>query len=299
VTARTPEPGFLGVDVGGTTIKAVRLSASGDVVAEHRLSTPGADGSGHRLVEAVDRAVRALGGSDGRPVGVVIPGVIDEDRGVVVGAGNLGLRDAPVRARLQERLAAPVALGHDARAAATAEARSGAARAVEGTVAFVAIGTGLGSAVLVDGRPLVSGGWAGEISQVVLSSGPHAGRRVEEVASATALATRAGAADAAEVARRVAQGDPAAAALWADTVAVLAEALAWLSAVVAPTAIVVGGGLSRSGSLLLDPLSGELGRRLGRLRVPSLLPAAHGDLAGALGAALMAADLDRGRGDAA
>ncbi len=282
------------MDVGGTTIKAVRLSASGEVVAEHRLSTPGADGSGHRLVAAVAEAVTALGGSEGRPVGVVAPGVIDEDRGVVVGAANLGLRNAPLRARLQERLAAPVAFGHDARAAATAEARSGAARAVDGTVAFVAIGTGLGSAVLVDGRPLVSGGWAGEIGRVLLASGPHAGRRLEDVASATALATRAGVGDASEVARRVAQGDPAAATLWADTVTVLAEALAWISAVVAPSAIVVGGGLSRSGSLLLDPLSVELGRRLARLNVPSLLLAGHGDLAGALGAAMMAGDLDRG-----
>lgn len=299
MTAGASQPHVLGVDVGGTTIKAVRLSASGDVVAEHRLSTPDADGSGDQLVAAVAEAVRLLGGSDGRPVGVVTPGVIDEDRGVVVGAANLGLRDAPVRARLRERLAAPVAFGHDARAGAIAEARTGAARAVEGTVAFVAVGTGMGSAVLVDGRPLVSGGWAGEIGRVVLTSGPHAGRRVEQVASASALARRAGVEDASEVARRVAQGDPAAGALWADTVAVLAEVLAWLSAVVAPTAIVVGGGLSRSGTLLLDPLTVEVGRRLGQLRVPALLPAAHGDLAGALGAAMMAGDLDRARGGAA
>jgi glucokinase len=83
-------------------------------------------------------------------------------------------------------------------------------------------------------------------------------------------------------------GDPAARQVWTDATAALALALAWVSAVLAPQAILLGGGLGRSGSLLLEPLRQALDRHLGVVRRPRLLPATLQDEAGFLGAALLA-----------
>jgi glucokinase len=83
-------------------------------------------------------------------------------------------------------------------------------------------------------------------------------------------------------------GDPTARRVWNDATEALAVALAWTSAVLAPQAILVGGGLARSGSLLFDPLGHALGRHLGVVRRPRLLPATLQDEAGVLGAALLA-----------
>jgi glucokinase len=280
----------IGIDVGGTTIKGLRFAASGAVEAEFRLPTPSPDPTGERVVEAVARVVAGLGGAPGTPVGLVVPGIVDEARGLAVWSANVGFRDVPLRSLASARLGVDVAFGQDVRAGALAEIRSGAARSVTGDVAFVPVGTGIAAALFVDGRMLVSGGWAGEIGQSVLVSGPHAGLRVEEVASASATARRAGEPDALSVARRVESGDGAAAAVWAETVAVLADALAGLVVAVAPQTIVIGGGLAQAGALLLDPLGVELRRRLGTLRSPALVAAGHGDLAAAIGAALLAVD---------
>lgn len=277
----------IGVDVGGTSVKALLVDADGAPLAERRAPTP-VDPSGAALVDTVGRLVDELGATADLPVGVVVPGIVDDDRGVVVHAVNLGWRDLPLAAMLGARLGRRVALGHDVRAGALAEARTGAARAVPGVVGFVAIGTGVAAALLVEGRPVVAGGWAGEIGQLVLTEGPHAGRRHEEVASAAALARRAGAPDARTVAAQVAAGDPGATEVWRDGVDVLAGALAALVVTAAPTAIVIGGGLALAGDLLLDPLRAGLERRVTGLRVPDLLAAAHGDRAAALGAALLA-----------
>jgi glucokinase len=281
----------LGVDVGGTSIKGIRLSPIGAVEAESRVATPSPDPTGERVVDAVARLVDALGGAHGAPVGLVVPGIVDEARGVAVWSANVGFRDAPLRDLAAARLGVPVAFGQDVRAGALAELRTGAGRGAGTSMAFVPIGTGVAAALVVDGRILVSSGWAGEIGQAVLVGGPHAGLRVEEVASASATARRAGEADALAVARRVEQGDAAAVAVWNETVAVLADSLAGIVVTTAPPTIVVGGGLARAGALLLDPLRVELARRLGTLRAPALAAAQHGDLAAAIGAGYLAADL--------
>ena len=283
---------LIGVDVGGTTIKAVRVDRAGVVVAEHRALTPKPDPSGERVADAVRDAVGALGGHGGRAVGVVVPGIVDETRGIAVLSANVGFREASLRALLERRLGTTVAFGQDVRSGAIAEARTGAGRDVDGTLAFVAVGTGVAAALLVDGRAVVSGGWAGEIGQVVLTSGPHAGSRVEHIASASATARRAGEPDALAVARRVAAGDGEAIAVWQTTVEVLGGSLAGIAATLGPTRIIIGGGLGQAGDLLLDPLRADLTRRLDGLRVPELVQAAHGDIAAALGAAFLARDAE-------
>jgi glucokinase len=287
--------GLLGIDVGGTTIKGLRFSPAGEIETELRVPTPSPDPSGALLVDAVEELVAALDGDPDAPVGLVVPGIVDETRGVAVWSANVGYRDVPLRDLVSQRLGVPVAFGQDVRAGALAEARSGAARGLEGSVAFVAIGTGIAAAFIVDGMPLVSGGWAGEIGQVVLTQCPHAGLRMEEVASASAIARRAGERDALAVAGRVGTGDADVVAVWNESIAVLADSLAGIVATVAPTSIVLGGGLARAGNLLLDPLRVGLAARVPALRIPQLLAAQHGDLAAAIGAGLLAAELREGQ----
>ncbi|GAA3639168.1 ROK family protein [Kineosporia mesophila] len=277
----------VGIDVGGTSIKGVLLGKDGSILAVHRLPTPSPDPTGEGVVEAVAQVRDALTGDLRVPVGVALPGVVDEEHGLAVVSVNLGWRDLPMHDLLVKRLGTPVALSHDVRAGGVAEARTGAARDVTGVVAFVPIGTGIAAAVLVDGRPVVSGGWAGEIGQLLITHGDFAGRRVEEVASARATALRAGVASAREVASAAARGSAVSQQVWTETIEVLAHALAGLSATVAPSVIVVGGGLALAGRQLIGPLGDELARLLPGLRVPELVAAAHGDAAAAVGAALL------------
>jgi glucokinase len=303
----------LGVDVGGTGIKARLTDAAGTVLGEYRVPTPRADPDAVQLAAVVaDLAATAVGaigaaagaaGPDGTAVldavGVVVPGVVDETTGVSVLAVNLGWRDVPVRERIHAALVArgvdvPVAFGHDVRAGALAETRplAGASQPLDrGSVGFVPVGTGLASALVVDGVVVSGGGWAGEIGQVRIQHGPHAGLRVEEIASAGAVARRAGTASAHAAMLLVQQGDPVATAVWHECVDVLGEAIAWITAVAGCHAVVVGGGLAESGAMLLDPLRAAVADRLVGLRPPTLLPARHGDAAGAIGAGLLAREL--------
>ncbi|WP_432564392.1 ROK family protein [Kineococcus sp. SYSU DK003] len=283
----------VGVDVGGTTVKALRLGGDGTVLAERRASTPVPDPTGEGVVATVAALAAGLGHRLGDPVGIALPGVVDETAGTAVHSVNLGWRDLPLARSLADALGDGVVVSHDVRAGAVAEHRTGAAVGAAGVVAFVPVGTGIAAAVLVDGAPLVAGGWAGEIGQLVLADGPFGGRRVEEVASAAATARRAGAAGAREVAAAVRAGDVAAQRVWGETVDVLGQALAGLVATVAPRVLVVGGGLALAGDLLLQPLAQRLQQLLPGLRRPALVAAVHGDTAAARGAAMLAADRRR------
>ena len=289
-----PGAAVLGIDVGGTTVKARLVSGDDSVLAEWREPTPADDPTASLTVSLVAELVaRATAIAPVGAVGLAVPGIVDDAEGVAVRAVNLGWRDVPLRALAERALGdrtldVPLAFAQDVRAGALAEATSGAAGGVDGPVVFVPVGTGLAAAIIIDGAPLVSGGWAGEIGQLVIQHGPHAGRRVEEIASAGGIARRLGLADARAAAGLVRGGDPAASAVWSDAVDVLADSLAWLAAVVAPTTIVVGGGLAEAGDLLFSPLALALDSRLGIVRRPDLVRAVHGEAAATVGAVLLA-----------
>lgn len=292
------------LDVGGTTMKGAIVGPDGATCGLLRRPTPH-DRGPDAVVDAVGATLGVLledarrRGLEVAAAGVVVPGIVDEERGVAVFSANLGWRDLPLRTLLEARTGLPVGFGHDVRAGALAEATFGAARDVRDWL-FVPVGAGIAGAVFVDGRLLVAGGHAGELGH--LSVDP-AGERcrcggrgcVETVASGSALARRYAArtgrpvAGAAAVAARVREGDPDAVAVWDDAVAALAHGLAAAVALVAPRLVVVGGGLAGSGDLLLRPLSEALLARLspGSARVPRLALAALGDQAGCLGAALL------------
>ena len=289
----------LGIDVGGTSVKARLVDSDDTVVAEWREPTPSGDADASRTVALiaglVDRA-RALGPV--AAVGLAIPGIVDETTGTSVHAVNLGWHDLPVRDLAAAAIGLPLAFGQDVRVGALAESTTGAAAYVRGTVAsgtvasgtvaFVPVGTGLAAAIIVDGIPLVAGGWAGEIGQVVIASGAHSGSRVEQIASAGGIARRLGVTDARSAAELVRGGNPAASVVWQEAVDVLADSLVWIAAVAAPSTIVVGGGLAESGALLFDPLNAAVDARIGLMRRPAIVAALHGEAAAVIGATYLA-----------
>lgn len=297
----------VGLDVGGTLLKAVVLDPGGAVVRRQRRPTGAGDGTGALVDRMVALLKDMIGDREGTPppaVGVVVPGVVDEEAGMARFAANLGWSDLPLRRQLEDRLGLAVTLGHDVHAGGLAEACLGAGRGA-GDFLFLAVGTGVAGAVVVDGRVRRGRhGLAGELGHIVVEPGGQAcgcgGRGcLETVASAAALARRyrerkrdrdavGPETDAAEVLRRAATGDPVAAAVYADAVNALAVALASFQSIVDVELVVIGGGLALAGARLLDRLGEALGRFLSFQAVPRLAVTQLGDEAGCLGAALMA-----------
>jgi glucokinase len=296
-------PVVVALDVGGTGIKCALVSAQGAVLHAQRHPTGAARG-GAAVVETILEVAAGLAGkavADGRTavaVGVAVPGVVDEAAGTAVWAANIGFRDVPLRDLVAARLDLPAALGHDVRAGGLAEARLGAGARWR-HVLFVAVGTGIAAAHVVDGVAFAGAhGAAGEIGHVVVRpGGPPCGCGqagcLEAVASAAAVARHYGDQEtvtAAEVAARARAGEPRAVAVWDETVAALADGLLIAQALYDAEVVVVGGGLAEAGDQLLTPLRAALRARITFHREPELVRAALGDEAGCLGAGLLALD---------
>lgn len=289
-------------------IKAALVSPHGEVVATLRSETAASSGSHavlDRVASLVERAkARVCHGGHLGAVGVGAPGFVDEDAGVVEFSANLGWKDLAVKHLLGGRLGAPVALGHDVRLGGRAEGEIGAARGAHDYL-FVALGTGIAAALTLGGRQRRGpSGLAGEIGHVVVEpDGPPCRCGgcgcLEEVASASGIARRyralvpgrpIGSAQVLELAH---QGDAVAKRVWDTSAAYLGVAMAHVHAALQLELIVIGGGLAKSGSDLLEPVAVAMGQSLPCLPPPRLVLAELGDEAACLGAALLGRDLTR------
>ncbi|MFF5098455.1 MULTISPECIES: ROK family protein [Actinosynnema] len=314
------------MDVGGTSVRAGVVDADGAVLDTTRAATPGDE---RALEEAIGGAVHELAERhEVAAVGLAVAGFVASDRRTVMFAPHLAWRHAPVAERISERVGMPVVLEHDANAAALAEHRFGAARGA-GVAVLVAVGTGIGGALLIDGevfrgahgvapelghlrlvpdgRPCPcgkSGCWERYCSGTALSS-----TAVELLAKhpgvSTVLAREARGDARAITGRRVAgaarDGDPLAQRAVEDLARWLGEGLALVADVYDPEVIVVGGGVSESATLFLDDarehyasaVTGAGHRPLARIRTAQL-----GDDAGLVGVATLARDLAVGAAQA-
>lgn len=297
----------VGVDVGGTKIAAGLVDEQGHVVADERRPTGAGTyaallGSIVGTVEAVTQQIP----SDGAPlggVGLAIAGNVAADGSHVLFSPHLPLSSEPIRDDLQQQLGVAVTVDNDANAATWAECRSGAAAGAHDAL-MVTLGTGLGAGLVIAGE-LYRGsqGFAGEAGHItVVRDGrpcPCGSRGCwERYASGTALL----AAYLEEGGNPEASGpDITAAAIAGDAIARsaligvgewLGHGLASLVAVLDPAIIVVGGGLSEAGELLLAPARRTFAATLtGRERrpAPSIVVARLGNDAGLIGAAMLAA----------
>jgi glucokinase len=298
VSAPQPAPVVVALDVGGTLMKG-GVVASGDVRLREvrRWDTPrdrGPDAVVEQALVAVDELVAAA--PEARAVGLVVPGVVDEKTGVAVYSENIEWHDIEFRRLLTERTGLPVGFGHDVRAGGLAERELGAAQGSD-DVLFMPIGTGIAGAMFVGGR-LVHNPYAGEIGHVyagfpdpcacgargcleAVASGASIARRYRQFSGRTAQGAR-GVLELAET------GDPTAVAVWGDALDALARVLTTYISILAPSRVVVGGGVSHAGEQLLGPLRERLRHRLVWQQEPELVTAVLADEAGCLGAALLA-----------
>jgi len=289
------------LDVGGTRVKAGLVGEDTRVITERLHDTcreEGPEAVTERLVGVVHGLIDDARERGLRPsaVGMAIPGIIDEEAGVVRASANIGWRDFPLRSHLARHIELPVAIGHDVRTGGLAESVLGAGKG-ERDMLFLALGTGIAGAMIMDGRPFSGGGYGGEIGHMPLEPDGHpcgCGSRgcLETVASASAVARRyrersGEQVSARDVAERVAAGDPLARQVWQDAVDALTTGLLTYMTICAPTLIVIGGGLAQSGELLLGPLRDAVTERATYHRPVRIVRAALGDRAGLLGAALL------------
>jgi glucokinase len=295
-------PAFIGVDLGGTTIKAVAIDADGHVLARRVVSTFGVDESAlaslHSVIERLVADIEAIGFFPQR-LGACTPGTVDSMGGTVAFAANLGWQDLALAAELLMRHGVPARIDHDARAAAAAELRARGANA-PADLLFVPLGTGISAALSIRGSAVAgSTGAAGELGHLIVNPAGEAcpcGQIgcVEAYAGATSIMrryrTRGGeAASVEELVGRL-HHDEAAAIVWSDAVDALARGLHSATAMIDPELVVVGGGLSRAGDRLLDPLRMRLDELFTWRPVPAIELSLLGSSAGLVGATLLAAD---------
>ncbi len=306
-----------GIDIGGTKVAGAVVDADGEVVAEARVVSPATDPSAMEAAVA-DLVAGFAAEHDIAAIGVGAAGYIASDRSTVLFAPNIAWRNEPLGADLARLTGLPVVVENDANAAAWGEFRHGAGRDVDDQL-MVTVGTGVGGGVVTDGRLLRGAhGVAAEIGHlcVVKDGRPcGCGNRgcFEQYGSGTALVRSAREAVAAssllaqDLLKR-AGGDPeaitgpmiTAAAKDGDQFAVeqlqqlggwLGHGIASLVAVLDPAVIVIGGGVSEAGDLLVDPLRSsfehELTGRGFRPRAEIRL-AELGNRAGVIGAADLA-----------
>jgi glucokinase len=293
----------IGVDVGGTTIKAALLDSEGLEYGRSERPTPRHLGPDAVVATTIDiiAELRARVPEAGRvgAVGLVVPGVVDPQQGIAVYAANIGWRQLHLRQIVAEAVGLPVVLDHDVRAAGLAELELGAGRGLQ-DVLYVALGTGVAAAVITRGE-VVAGATdrAGELGHLpVFPDGePCAcGQRgcTETYASAAALSRRYTAASgisdvpAHDVVSRAAAGDALADAIFNDAITALGRALVHYVLLMDPELILIGGGMSASGAALLHPLTREVQAGLAWRPAPTILIGQFAGDAGRRGAALLA-----------
>jgi glucokinase len=313
-----PPRRVIGIDAGGTKLLGGVVDEG--LVVHHRVHRTWRGGDRAEtldiFVEAVEE-VRAAA-PDVEAVGFGIPALVEWDLGVSRWSTHLPLAGVPFRDLMSERLGLPVVVDNDANAALIAEARAGAARDCAHAV-LVALGTGIGSGLLLDGRIYRgSRGLGAEIGHMVVDlhgpdcQGACPGRGCLEVMASGSAIGREGIAAArreraSALGRRLADGreitggivtelahdgDEAARSVLAEIGRRLGYGLVGVVNVFNPEVIVIGGGAIAAGELLLSPARMVVSERA--LPPPRdavrIVPAHFGDESGMLGAALLALD---------
>jgi glucokinase len=280
-------PLLAGVDVGGTKVAALVVDADGHPLARavRSMIDAGQPLGVEPVIAAIEAAVSAAGATarDLAAIGVGVPGGVDHESGVVRHATNLEWIDMPLARLLEDAFGATCRVENDVRLAAAGLIGHEVAAPAR-SLAYVAVGTGIGAGLVLDGR-LYRGerGVAGEIGHVIVDpSGPacRCGQRgcLEAIASGPAIARQAEDAIANGVATSLdadrpltakavydaaREQDSLALAITSAAGAVIARAIANLAITCDLQRVLVGGGVAAAGPAFLDPIEAELGRLRG------------------------------------
>lgn len=299
-----------GVDVGGTTVKMGFFETSGTLLDKWEIRTNTADGGREILsdiAQAIDHklAQESISKSEVQGVGIGVPGPVLSD-GVVNGCVNLGWGVVNVAEELGRLTGLDIRVGNDANVAALGEMWQGGAKG-SSNVVMVTLGTGVGGGIIVDGK-IVAGfnGAGGEIGHITVNNEEiepcNCGQYgcLEQYASATGIvrmAKRKLAKTAEETALRkygqltakdifdeAKAGDTVAIGLVNELGAILGGALSNLACVVNPEIIVIGGGVSKAGQILIDTIRKHyIETSFHACRETAFVPASLGNDAGMYG----------------
>ncbi|WP_129785791.1 ROK family protein [Promicromonospora panici] len=266
-----------GVDIGGTKIRAAVVMPGGEVLTSATAPTPSGGAAMLDVAAALVERAAASAGVRVAAVGVGAAGVVDPATGEVLAASDTfaGWIGTNVRTGLGSRTGLPVVVANDVDSFLVGEATWGAVRGV-GSAAGIALGTGVGGALWLDGALYRGAGAAGEIGHMpgfgdaactcgqrghleTLASGRSVERRYGELVGGVGVGgVGAGGVGAAEIEARARVGDPTAARVFADAGHAVGSAVLVLAALLDVGHVVVGGGLARAWDLLEPALLARL-----------------------------------------
>ena len=317
-----------GIDLGGTKIEAIVVDDGDTVLGSSRHPTPATGGPTAVAAELIAAITAACGGAGVEPsallgLGVGSPGVVNDETGAVSTARNLPDWEGSFElgATLSRELGTPVFVGNDVQLATDAEFELGAGRPYRSLLG-VMWGTGVGGGIILDGKPWLGRGGAGEIGHMVVKIDGRScpcGRRgcMEAYAGRAAMQARAEQREekgektdlfkimkergrtkltSAVWARALERGDKIAVELIDEAIQALGAGIASAQNLLDVEAIVIGGGL---GVRLGDPYVRRIRQAMGPhifndAHPPDVLVAGLGDLGGALGAALLVSRAAKG-----
>ena len=310
----------IGVDLGGTNIAVGVIDENYNIIGRGKVKTRAprpAEAIFDSIKEAVDMAVvnAGINYDEIQSVGIGTPGSVNKDTGAIEFSNNLKLHNVPAKDMLEERLKKPVYLENDANAAALGEAVAGCGHGVKDFVA-VTLGTGVGSGIIIDGKIYRGSNFCGgEMGHMVINVDGipcNCGRKGcwEKYASATALVAQAVEAmqndkssllwqtcdgdlnkvEGKTIFEALDMGDATAKAVVDRYLYYVAIGLANVINALQPEAVCIGGGISGQGEKILKPIRELV--KAERYSVyadkqAAILPAALGNDAGIIGAALL------------
>ena len=316
---------YIGCDLGGTNMRAAIVDVDTGTVL-HQMSIPTLARAGHddvmkRMAELCLQVIQSAGMNKDEigGIGIGVPGVVDLEKGETLFLPNLEgtWPNVPLQRTIAELTGLPTALLNDVRSITNGEWRFGAGKGVD-TVAVFAIGTGIGGGLIINGQLyLGNGGTGGELGHTTIDyNGPvcGCGNRgcLEAFASGPAIAamglkavtqgltTRI--ADLCEndlnrvtpklIAQAAQEGDEIAREIYERVGFYLGIAAANVCVAVGPRKIIIGGGVSRAGDLLLEPIRRTLRERVTVMPIEQVevVPSQLGNNAGVIGVACWAAD---------
>lgn len=270
-----------GIDIGGTKIAVALETLDGEKIAARRLPTQVEIGA-HAIVETIFQAITEMLGENQVElvsIGIGCPSPIDVENGLVLSPANLPNWDNfPIVKLFIERFNVPVVLENDANTAALGEYVYGAGRGFENVV-YITVSTGIGGGIIINGdivRGVASG--AGELGHTIvkpdgircncgsigcletISAGVHIARRAQELLLAgepslmCEMVSDISKVSAKTVVEAVRRRDELAIEIWNETLRFLAIGVGNIVTLLAPEAVVIGGGVATAGDLLFTPL---------------------------------------------
>lgn len=290
---------YLGLDLGGTNIKVAVIEKKNthwQVIKKDDQPTEAAGGPTHvaeRLAQLARDNLNEFQDLSG--VGVAVPGIFDSSAGTILLFPNLPgpWKDFQILNPIANATNLPTVLINDSRAFTLAETIMGAAQGKKTVVCYV-IGTGVGGGVVLDGKiHLGSTGSAGEIAHQILkpdglTCGCGSKGCAETLTNSAAIAKVAGTQTSEEAYIKAVAGDPQALAAFKEVGYWISIALTNVMVILAPDAIIIGGGVAQSGDILLNEIRSQMALRSNIYpeSAINIVPATLGFHAGAIGAAL-------------